>query len=168
MAIDPAQEPEIKRLYGDLSVTLAEIGRRFACSSTTISRLAKRRGWTLRRELAPRTPVPVSGKEPVGRKALMARLCASAMKQLEQMEKGMASGEMSAADYERLAKSVNSMIGGMEKVAAVRDDSDGDGKAGTRRRQSASDVERMRQEIAERLERLAHQRNTGGRSGGSG
>jgi len=52
------------------------------------------------------------------------RLCDAITKKLEQMEKGMESGELNSSDYERDAKSVAQIISGMEKVAAVGSNGD--------------------------------------------
>lgn len=158
MAFDDAAVAEIERLYADATVHVAEIARRFKCSSSSISRLARKHGWPMRWERLGRSPRAAIAQAPRQQAVLMERLCRAATKQLEQMEKGMESGDMSAADYERLAKSVGAIIGGMEKVAAVQDGGDGDDKAGAGAQRAVADVERRRHEIAERLERLARER----------
>jgi hypothetical protein len=110
------------------------------------------------------------------RKALIRRLYNAIDLKLSHWEERMAAGrKLTAADSERMAKEVTAMISGFERVAETegaiekRDvqaatATDGSGeRTGKRRGKSASrtqrsttesDAERMRQEIAARLERL--------------
>jgi tRNA uridine 5-carbamoylmethylation protein Kti12 len=92
------------------------------------------------------------------------RLCDAITKKLDQMEKGMESGELNSSDYERDAKSVAQMISGMEKVAAVGGNGDKQRKPKAAE-PTVSDVERLRREIVERFERLQRSRNASPRSG---
>ena len=163
MALDDAAVAEIQRLYADTKVTVAQIGERFGVSASAICKLARKRGWPTRLELIGSSPRRGLPSTPKARAVLAQRLCDAISKKLDQMEKGMECGDLSSADYERDAKSLGSMISGMEKVAAVS--SDGDKK---RKPQAAeptvAEVERVRREIVERFERLQRSRNAAPRS----
>ena len=75
----------------------------------------------------------------------------------------MESGELSSSDFERDAKSVGSMISGMEKVAAGSSDGDKEPKPNAAEHTVAK-VERIRREIVQRFERLQRSRNAVPRS----
>lgn len=163
MALDDAAVAEIQRLYADTKVTVAQIGEQFGVSPSAICKLARKRGWPTRGELMGRSPRRGQPSTPKARAMLAHRLCDAITKKLDQMEKGMESGKLNSSDYERDAKSVGSMISGMEKVAAVG--SDGDKKRKPNAAKTAfSDVERIRREIVERFERLQRSRNAAPRS----
>jgi len=106
------------------------------------------------------------------RATLARKLCDAITRKLEQMEKGMRSGELGSADFERDAKAVAAMIGGMEKVAATVADADEarqpkSASAGTRDEAGCSpgagpgcgEAERLHREIIERFERIQRRRN---------
>ena len=102
---------------------------------------------------------------PTARVRLVRTLCAAITTKLEQMEKGMTSGELSSADCERDAKAVGSMLGGLQKVTATVQDADEE-----RQPKSASsaasaapatvlgEAERLHREIIERFERIQRRR----------
>jgi hypothetical protein len=86
-------------------------------------------------------------------RAVIGRLYRAISLKLEHMEKRMASGEArSAQDEERESRALASLITNFEKVteAVAELDTDGD----KQRARVGADAERMRREIAERLERL--------------
>jgi hypothetical protein len=86
-------------------------------------------------------------------RAVIGRLYRAISLKLEHMEKRMASGEArSAQDEERESRALASLINNFEKVteAVAELDTDGD----KQRARVGADAERMRREIAERLERL--------------
>ena len=163
MALDDAAMAEIERLYRERKLTLVAIGKQFNRSPSGISRLARTRGWPMRWELmgyAPRFRAPST---PRMRAVLALRLCDTITKKLEQMEKGMQSGELGSADYERDAKSVGSMIAGMEKVTATGTDADEErqpksASASASEGPGASEAERLHREIIERFERIQRRR----------
>jgi hypothetical protein len=170
MALDDAALAEIERLYRDGELTLVEIGRRFDRSAAGISKLARSRGWPMRSEVMGRAPRVSGLSTPKARAKLADRLCNAITKKLEQMEKGMKSGELGSADFERDAKAVAAMIGGMEKVAATVVDADEarqpkSASAGTRDEvgcgpgAGSGEAERLRREIIERFERIQRRRN---------
>lgn len=86
-------------------------------------------------------------------RAVIGRLYRAISLKLEHMEKRMASGEdRSAQDEERESRALATLITNFEKVteAVAELDTDGD----KQRARVGADAERMRHEIAERLERL--------------
>ncbi len=164
MALDDAAIAEIKRLYGECELTLVEIGRRYNISPTGISKLARKHGWTMRWELMGRAPRASGLSTPRARERLLRRLCDTITRKLEQMEKGMKSGELNSADHERDAKAVASMIGSMEKVAATVTDADEErqpksASPGASEGPDLSEAERLHREIIERFERIQRRRN---------
>ena len=123
MALDDASLAEVGRLYREGRLKLAEIGRPYGLAPSAISHLARVHGWPMRRKLKARAPQVTALSTPKTR-ALARRLCDAITKKLEHMEKGMTSGELSSADYERDAKAVGSMVGGLQKVAATVKDAE--------------------------------------------
>ena len=148
--LDEAVIAQIKPLYEESDLTLVRIGVQFGCSATSISQLAKRRCWKLR---APRKLSP-----PKARTALALRLCDVINSKLDQMEKDMQSGELSSADLERDAKSMASMIGGMDKALSAQNE-DKKRKPRTAAAAAVNEVERIHREIIERFERIQRRRN---------
>lgn len=139
----------------------------------------KRSGRTAKRtgSRGPVTPVPPGHPTRAVRQALIRRLYKAIDMKLKHWEDRMGGGELlSPADSERMAKEVTTMISGFEKVAETegaiekRDAAatagtaraSGTGKRGRDKRadgddahgEIGSDAERMRREIAARLERL--------------
>ncbi len=164
MALDDAALAEIERLYREGKVTLAEIGLRFNRAPTGISRLARAHGWPMRWEAMGRAPRVRRLSTPKARALLVHKLCDAITAKLEQMEKGMKSGELSSADFERDAKAVASMIGGMEKVAATSTDADEERRPKSAtgdpgESSGANEAERLHREIIERFERIQSRRN---------
>jgi hypothetical protein len=157
MALDPAVLAEIKRLHGDRTITLAEIGRRHNRSAAWVSQLARKHGWPMRRG------EQREAQRSEARARLAAKLCKAITRKLEQMEKGMKSGELNSADLERDAKSVVSMVGSMEKVlttvphAEERQPNPASAEAGGA--PSAGEAERLHREIMERFERIQRRRD---------
>src|SRR4051812_12151484 len=100
MALDNAAVAEIGHLYRESNLTLAEIARRHNCSTSAISQLARRLGWPMRRALGS------AARDGGARARLAAKLCKAITRKLVQMEKGMKSGELGSADFERDAKAV--------------------------------------------------------------
>lgn len=104
----------------------------------------------------PAKPVPEDGQALPSRasqRAVIGRLYRAISLKLEHMEKRMASGEdRSAQDEERESRALATLITNFEKVteAVAELDTDGD----KQRARVGADAERMRREIAERLERL--------------
>jgi hypothetical protein len=161
MALDDVSLAEIGRLYREGELTLAEIGRRFGCTDSAISKLARTRGWPMRRAMTVRAAGRIA-LVPAARVRLVRTLCAAITTKLEQMEKGMTSGELSAADCERDAKAVGSMLGGLEKVTATVPDADEERppkSAGAGANAGGGEAERLHREIIERFERIQRRRD---------
>jgi hypothetical protein len=160
MALDDATLAEIERLYREGKLTLIEIGRRFNRSATGISKLARSHGWPTRWEVMGRAPRLSGLSTPKARAKLADRLCNAITKKLEQMEKGMKSGELGSADFERDTKAVASMIGGMEKVAATVTDADEERQPKSASASAgAGEAERLHREIIERFGRIQRRRS---------
>lgn len=182
MQVDEATWAEVRLAYTGSAEPLKTIAARFGLTPQRIGLKAKREGWTraspARSAAAPRDTAqdqpPARRTASRGRrgtlptrsaqKAVVARLYRAITLKLEHMEMRMASGEArSAQDEERESRALATLISNFEKVTEAvagldreRDAVRAAGRAGT-------DAERMRREIAERLERLG-----GGRSAGSG
>lgn len=154
-ALDEATIALIKVDYEESSLTVAAIGKKYGVSASYICRLARERGWlmrTVRLGRRPRVATPLSG---AGRALIAHRLCGVINKKIDQMENDMDSGELSSADLERDAKTIASMIGGMEKVTT------GPGEDKVSKLDDAQDsdeVERLQREIIERFERIQSRR----------
>jgi len=87
-------------------------------------------------------------------RAVIARLYRAISLKLEHMEKRMASGKArSAQDEERESRALATLINNFEKVTEAVAELDQE-RAATRAGGIGADAERMRREIAERLERL--------------
>lgn len=88
-------------------------------------------------------------------KAVVGRLYRAISLKLEHMEKRMASGDpRSAQDEERESRALATLINNFEKVTEAAAELDQDRDAAHAASASGADAERMRREIAERLERL--------------
>ena len=88
-------------------------------------------------------------------RAVIGRLYRAISLKLEHMEKRMASGESrSAQDEERESRALATLINNFEKVTEAVAGLDKDGDAARKPGRTGADAERMRREIAERLERL--------------
>lgn len=179
MQVDDDTWAEVRRVYADVSVPLAEIAKRFGLTPMRIGARAKKDDWSgreQRREARSRKP-RTSAKEKTPSKAdgpaalarrvsqgafptrgaqrsLIGRLYRAISLKLEHMEKRMASGEArSAQDEERESRALASLINNFEKVTEAVTELEHDSDA-TRSARAGADAERMRREIAERLERL--------------
>ncbi|MCC7250532.1 hypothetical protein [Hyphomicrobium sp.] len=174
MQVDDDTWAAVRRAYADASVPLAEIAKRFGVTPMRIGARAKREGWAGREERAGKTkggaakagksPAPVTPLSKRSRRdalptrgaqaSLIGRLYRAISLKLEHMEKRMASGEVrSAQDEERESRALATLISNFEKVteavAGLDENRDAARTAG-----AGADAERMRREIAERLERL--------------
>jgi hypothetical protein len=143
---------EIKILYEESGLPVRQIAADHGIAPQRLSRLAKQRNWKLRKK--------PSAEE--ARAALSLRICEVINMKLDQMEKAMASGELSSADHERDAKSLASMIGGMDKAASAENESK---KRKPKLKSAASEVERLQREIIERFERIQRRRDAERKTG---
>ncbi len=149
---------DIARAYAGGTETVAAIAARHGIDRGVIIRRAQIDGWPRRRapSHAPRAPTERA------QAALMRRLFNAIKTKLKHLETSMKSGKaISAADSERQTRQINHLIRSFETVtelARARDNAAGAAAASA----SAADAERMRAEIAERLERVAKAKEAGG------
>lgn len=164
-ALSEATIALIKIDYEESSLTVEAIGIKNGVSPSYVCRLARTRGWlmrSMRMGRKARVDAPLTN---AGRAYIAHRLSSVINRKIDQMEQDMQSGALSPADLERDAKTVASMIGGMEKVAAATD-----GETNNKSHRAAAgganldDVERLQREIVERFERIQKRRETEGRS----
>jgi len=158
---------EVKRLYCETDETVEKIAARHGLSPAAIFKRRAAEGWPPRRPrrakpAGARRFVKASGGGPArgARGALEERLYQVMIRKLEKLEQRMNAGDvLSPADNEREMREIGAMIRNFEKVKEV---GNGEKGAGSVRESSSSlaaaHAERMRQEIAERLERL-HERS---------
>ena len=176
MRLSTSAWAEIRRLYcaGEATATLAE---RFGVTRKTILAHAKTEGWTVAKRpaviKAPGWREAIASPDQSG--VMIRRLYRAISLKLEHMETRMASGETrSAQDEERESRALATMIRNFEKVTEVaaefeRAREPGAPETGASANRSARpDAERMRREIAERLERLNREREPGSDTGAAG
>ncbi len=177
--LDEAELAVMQWEYEETPLTVDEVGLRHGCSGQTVCKIAKRNGWKLRgrrngaavrRSPAAGAPAVASTAalrvRPVQAPGIAQRLCNVINRKLDQMEKDMQSGELSSADLERDAKTIASMIGGMQKVTPTPDE-DKVSKPDAARVatvDNAEEVERLQREIVERFERIQSRREAEGGS----
>jgi hypothetical protein len=164
---------EVDHNAGEL--TLNAIGKKYGCSGAYICKLARELGWPRRRPAsagATKTTASADGavsaapakkkRPPDVRVMIKRRMCKVINEKLKEMEQGMKTGDMSAADVERNTKVVTSMIGSLQKVATPGEDKVGD--AQSTNAGAKDDVERLQREIIERFERIQRRREIEGGS----
>lgn len=181
MQLDDETWADVRRAYEDGTASLKEMAARFGVTPQRIGVRAKKEGWAGRDRRRRRGPMAASeaGKteatKGVGaairdeaptrrraalptrsaQRALIGRLYRAISLKLEHMEMRMASGEArSAQDEERESRALATLISNFEKVTEAVADLDRDKDAARRTGRVGADAERMRREIAERLERL--------------
>ena len=188
---------EVRLAYADGSVPLKDIAARFGLTPQRIGIKAKKEGWTrppahpagegrkrasrrepagAQRKIAPAgTAKPATAKQSgrlptrTAQKAVIARLYRAITVKLEHMEKRMASGEdRSAQDEERESRALATLINNFEKVTEAVAELEADRGASRASSAAGADAERMRREIAERLERLGGVGPAARGSGGAG
>ena len=184
MSKDEATWTEIRRAYEDGSDPVAAIAKRCGVSAGTIYRRARKDCWVRRSSSGKQQKLPQEtetnkarrskspqaskkskrSKAKVGRAELAERLYRAIDAKLSRLEARMQSDDdLSAADSERETRELGSMIRSFEKVAALAGDEKPSRQGEPERADSGKrDAERMREEIARRLERLwAHDDQTG-------
>lgn len=111
----------------------------------------------------PVRPLPPAKK--VSEKVMIARLYRAIDEKLKNLEARMGSDkDLSTAESERETRELGVMIRSFEKVTECATEIENRRRAKAPERSGEADAERMRREIAERLERLTSQGNAGGRS----
>ncbi|MCV0370815.1 hypothetical protein [Filomicrobium sp.] len=175
MPIADANWAEIRRAYEAGLETVAALATRCAVSADRIYRRARKEGWTRRssrrvkQAKGKRAAGKVCGAKPRGRDdrkishvAMIQRLYRAIDENLKRLEARMGSGrEVSAAESARETRELGVMIRSFEKVTAFATDIERSRKPAAPERISSADAERMREEIAKRLERLNGEGNPG-------
>lgn len=166
---------EVKRLYVESDETIQSIAEKCGVCLSTLFRRRAREGWPRRwqrrgRAVGATGPLAVSSDPArTARLTLEKRLYQVMILKLEKLEQRMNSGQaVTPADNEREAREIGTMIRGFEKVKEV---GAGDGNSESVGIHPglgiAADTGRMRQEIADRLERLHQRWKSEGGSGGA-
>ena len=165
MQVDDDTWAAVRRAYADVALPLAEIAARHGLTPLAIGARASREGWpgreerrrkaggSARRSKAKKAKdvLPTRGPQ----RALIGRLYRAISLKLEHMEERMASGDSrSAQDEERESRALATLISNFEKVTEAVAGLDTDRDAARAPGTAGADAERMRREIAERLERL--------------
>ncbi len=169
MGVDEPVWASVRRAHEETTEPAAQFCRRLGVSVSTYYGRRKREGWSTR----PGTGRPDTKQSAPAQSAsprrLTKRLYAAINQELQQLEaganEGHASPVASVADIERRTRTLMNMIRGFEKVLELDTDKQklkggrtkrSSGQKPQRQRAdiSAEDAEQMRQDIAERLERL--------------
>ena len=146
---------QIRLAYEMSRETLAELALRFRVSVSAIQYRAKKEGWLPRR---PRKGAIRSGSQDV----LIRRLYRTIDHKLAQLEERMANDDddLSIADHERETRALGQLIRNFEKVSGLEAEQSGGtdrgpgGKSDEPAAGLATDPERLRNELAERILRL--------------
>jgi hypothetical protein len=164
----------VRRAYADTAVPLADIAARFGLTLQRIVATARKEGWPRRERIRKPRPAAKARASPeidpenkIGpekkpalptrgaQRQLIGRLYRAISLKLEHMEKRMASGQSrSAQDEERESRALATLISNFEKVTEAVAELDHERDAARSAGSAGADAERMRREIAERLERL--------------
>jgi hypothetical protein len=169
MRLDPETWAEIRKAYLETTEPIRQIAARYGIVHSTISGRALKEGWPPRSvgmRVIPVIPPPAahtdSGapderqepREPDTAETRIRRMLGIIDLQLDRMERRMSSGRpLTAQDEERQARALRAIAANLDKVTEAAADTfrdQGQGAASGRE----ADAERMRREIAERLERL--------------
>lgn len=185
MRQDQAVWGEIRRLYSKNTLSLTAIAAMHGVSVGRIRRRARAEGWPCRPTRSPAQRRGANEEQPAsaprskasdavkgnndaprlpGRRnqgQAIARLFRAISSKLEHMERRMVNGEeRSAQDEERETRALATMIRNFERVTEAAAEFDRQ-RPSTAKPDTATraDAERMRGEIAERIERLQERRN---------
>jgi transposase len=180
MSREKATWAEVRRGYESGEGSVAAIAARFGISAGSIYRRVRREGWARRAKRtrkkqneggereAGRTGTPKSSRRTRAKGAtrraasveLIERLYNAMDAKLKRLEARIAMHEdISAAESERETRELGSMIRSFEKVTAFEAAIEGRDRKGQRKPVIAPcDAERMREEIAQRLERICSER----------
>jgi len=169
MGVDEAVWASVRRAHEDTTEPAAQFCRRLGVCVSTYYGRRTREGWSERPLNTEQAPKSAGRKKRVSPKQLTKRLYAAIDQELQQLEAGDDTGRTpvaaSVADIERRTRTLMNMIRGFEKVLELDTDKQKlkggrpKRRAGQRVKRiqsdvSADDAQRMRQDIAERLERL--------------
>ena len=160
MALDAATLALVKVDYEESSLTVIAIGEKYGVSPSYVSRMARTHGWILRTQRLGRTPRMPAVLSQEARALIAHRMCGIINKKLDQMEKDMDSGVLTSPDLERDAKTIGSMVIGVEKIVPRHEENKVSKRDAAEAAPLADDdaVERLQREIIERFERIQRRR----------
>ena len=180
MAVDAATWAEIRRRFEQTPTAITEIAKSFSVGRSTIYEKSRTEGWAARPKFPPATEPPraldastappqqpAEPRTPDTPEARMTRLFRLVDLQLDKLENRMTSAEpLTAEDEARLTRTYNTIVTNLEKVteAASTQAKSGEQAHGETRGDRHLKAEQLRQEIAERLERLNAQWNAPAKS----
>lgn len=183
MALSKAAWAEIRRAYEAGVETVAAISARYGISQGAIYGRSRLEGWAKRSAIKKARPGSGShrrtgaaaNKQEAERKRrcperdgqLIMRLYNAIDSKLKRLEARMQTDqEITAADSERETRELGLMIRSFEKVTAFATELEGQrGEPHGKSKGASGDAERLREEIAERLERLSQDRDATGVAG---
>ena len=182
MSVDEATWSAIRRAYCCGAASAAALAREHGVSVHAIRYRVKRDGWKKdsakgksgrKRARAPANSnckrrvanvaddesETLGGSSPDTKARVVARLYRAILRKLTRLEERLERDDaLTAAESERQTRELSTMVRSFEKITGVAADIELQRKPGRRREKDrgagAGDAERMRQEIAERLERL--------------
>jgi hypothetical protein len=176
MVLDDETWLEIRRAYEETTEAVRLIAVRYGVARSTVHDRALREGWAPRRvgvrrvapppaaapavSIVPETALeaePFTPRPPDSPEERLARFYRIIDRLLEKMERNVSNAaDLSPQDQERHARAVASTLSSMERVTEIAGDllpgaakTDGDAS------HANAEAERMRREIAERLDRLS-------------
>lgn len=176
MSVAETNWAEIRRAYEAGPEAVTRLAERFSVPAGRIYRRAKKERWRRTEALPPSDPGSARAQSrklreagcsrPVNKQKMIARLYKAIDENLKRLEARMGSErDVSAADSERETRELGVMIRSFEKVTEFATEIENRRQSAAPEGVSAADAERMRTEIAERLERLHAQGNSGSGSG---
>jgi hypothetical protein len=158
--LDAATKALIKVDYEESALTLAQMERKYGYSASFICKLAREGGWLMRSERMGWRSRTGSLASHRAREGIALRLARFINSKLDHLEIGMQNGTLSPDDVERGAKSVATVIGGLDKVIARPELLDEDKRTMAQHHNADDDeVERLQLEIIERFERIQRRRD---------
>lgn len=169
---DATRWADIASAYALGKLSVRQICAEYKISAATLYRRASREGWARRAQAKAsrgqakasrgrdgRTSKPQARG---GKNRLIARLYSALERKMSEFEEKQNEGAVSAAESERNARTLNTMVRLFERLQAMEDKASA--QAGSARRGkdahpasaplSASDADRLRSELAQRLARL--------------
>lgn len=153
----------VQRDYAAGKRTVTEICASHGVSKTSLYRQAREHGWLLRAASAPPSPKPKTKKGANARQDdLAGRLLTLLDRKMTEFENRMAEGATTPADSERDARTLNALMRLFEKLKkphgkqTSRAAASPPGAADTSYK-DAHDADRLRNDLAQRLERLRGQ-----------
>ncbi|MEM8975273.1 MAG: hypothetical protein AAGD43_24695 [Pseudomonadota bacterium] len=150
---------QIRIAYETSRETVAQLAKRYAVSTGAIQYRSRKEGWLPRR-------IAKGSARPGRQDVLLRRLYRTIDQKLAQLEGRMSHEEddLSIADHERQTRALGQLIRNFEKVSGLETEQSGGtgqppgGKSERDSAELATDPERLRNELAERILRLREKR----------